>query len=224
MSMEEVNLAFHRPVGGRIEIPSGADAFWETIGVPGSEWNAGRTTNRSIADPNLRFLHYVIARTIFARGESAEKITATDLVLLWGMVSSSNVDIAWLWTWYIIHRMLRSQQGDITHGPFVTLIARHLQALTPSRGLERPDRGLYRKLTVPIMASWRFEPMEEDAPVEEDVEQVIEEYEPEHGPVDMPPSPPTQPSAAGPSTSRRRMCGNWDMDAITAQLTSLQEG
>ncbi|KAK4426562.1 hypothetical protein Salat_1424800 [Sesamum alatum] len=122
-------LAHRRPHdpggrGGRREPPAyRPDEFWYELTRQAS-YDATRSKSSTIINPCFRYLHRVLAHTLFGRGDSAGVVCHSELFVLWGMVNNFQIDTS---SFLICQfsKIANSESDAIVLGGFVTPIALH---------------------------------------------------------------------------------------------------
>ena len=129
-SCEFFSEAFGVGKGGSIAIDDQSmEHFWQVISDGSKRYQSGRVTTKLIANLELRLIHYLLARTVFSRAESPEKINNQDLVALWSIFNRKRANIGYLWKEIVWHRVNHTMK-EITVGPYVMLIAQKLKLHT----------------------------------------------------------------------------------------------
>ncbi|KAJ1400102.1 hypothetical protein SESBI_29828 [Sesbania bispinosa] len=123
LGLVQINSIYGLPLGGERKVPNDFNEgeFWYAL--TGSSFYTPSATKAShIHNPCFKYIHRVMANSVFGRGESFGNVRQTELFLLWAMVNALPVDTGSHLACQF-SKVGKAMTGDIVIGGFITPIA-----------------------------------------------------------------------------------------------------
>ncbi|KAJ1394281.1 hypothetical protein SESBI_34384 [Sesbania bispinosa] len=125
LTLETFNDIFGLPKGGELKPirDFSAHSFWYDI-TRQLDYDASNAKASSIQNPCFRYVHRIIAHTIFGRGDSASTVRRPELFIFWSMLNGCNVDIG---SYLARHfeKVGKAGAGELVLGGLITPIAHY---------------------------------------------------------------------------------------------------
>ncbi|KAL0405378.1 UNVERIFIED_CONTAM: hypothetical protein Slati_3851700 [Sesamum latifolium] len=135
LSLAEFNAIYNLPVRGEQRQPSAfkPEEFWHAL-TRQTSYDATRSKSSAIINPCFRYLHRVLAHTLFGRGDSEGVVRRSELFVMWAMVNDFSIDTGSLLARQF-SKIANSNVGAIVLGGFGI----PLQGLEEAKGKNRVD-------------------------------------------------------------------------------------
>lgn len=145
LNLEEFNSIFSLPVGGdrRLPIAFRAGSFWNEISAIGAgAYDSSKAKASALVNPCFRYLHRVMANTLFGRGDSDGSVRQDELLFLWAMLHGVHLDTGSHMVRHLL-KVAKKGDGSIVIGGLITAIAHHfdydLEGFAEADGRTRID-------------------------------------------------------------------------------------
>jgi len=126
--LAQFNAIFGLPAGGyRKPPPEFHDSyFWSLISYDSPNFKSSNIKASFMPNPYFRYLHRIMANTLFGRGDSDGNVRIDELAFMWAIFNNVKMDTGSFLVRHLL-KVGRAQSGSIVVGGLITAIAEFLE-------------------------------------------------------------------------------------------------